>query len=405
MKRIMVIAGGTWQVPLIKKIKNLGYEVVNSNLYTNSVGFESADFYGVMDVRDKVKNLKLAQKYNVDAVLTDQSDIAIPTVAYVAEKIGCPGIGEGMAELFTNKFKMREFCKKNNFKYPEYRLCKTVDEAIDFMNTLKGKIIIKPLDSQSSRGIFTIETDEDMKQKFPIAQSFSNSCDCVLAERYIAGTEFTIDGIVINGKHHSLAISQKSHFSFNKNIASKLFFSYYNENFDYEILRQLDNKIIEKTGIGFALTHSEYKYENGEYYLIEMAARGGGTKISSDIVPYMSGIDNYKLLIEAALGELSTKDSLDFSLKENLRNRCALLEFLDVESKGKKITSIEGVDEIKAIPELLEFQLEFKVGDIVEQAQDDRTRAGFFIICAESAEKIYEIEDRIKNTLVITFEE
>ena len=37
MKRVMVIAGGTWQVPLIKKVKSLGYEVVNSNLYEDSI--------------------------------------------------------------------------------------------------------------------------------------------------------------------------------------------------------------------------------------------------------------------------------------------------------------------------------------------------------------------------------
>ena len=52
MKRVMVIAGGTWQVPLIKKVKSLGYEVVNSNLYEDSIGFEYADFTGVLDVRD-----------------------------------------------------------------------------------------------------------------------------------------------------------------------------------------------------------------------------------------------------------------------------------------------------------------------------------------------------------------
>lgn len=46
MKRVMVIAGGTWQVPLIKKVKSLGYEVVNSNLYEDSIGFEYADFTG-----------------------------------------------------------------------------------------------------------------------------------------------------------------------------------------------------------------------------------------------------------------------------------------------------------------------------------------------------------------------
>ena len=111
MKRVMVIAGGTWQVPLIKKVKSLGYEVVNSNLYEDSIGFKYADFTGVMDVRDKEKNLALAKEYKIDAVLTDQSDIAVPTVAYVAEQMGCPGIGHEMAELFTNKFKMREYCR------------------------------------------------------------------------------------------------------------------------------------------------------------------------------------------------------------------------------------------------------------------------------------------------------
>ena len=49
MKRVMVIAGGTWQVPLIKKVKSLGYEVVNSNLYEDSIGFKYADFTGVME--------------------------------------------------------------------------------------------------------------------------------------------------------------------------------------------------------------------------------------------------------------------------------------------------------------------------------------------------------------------
>ena len=50
------------------------------------------------------------------------------------------------------------------------------------------------------------------------------------------------------------------------------------------------------------ITHSEYKFEDGDYYLIEMAARGGGSRIASDIVPFMSGVDNYQLLINAALG-------------------------------------------------------------------------------------------------------
>ena len=400
-KTVMVIAGGTWQVPLIKKVKAMGYKVLNSNLYEDSPGFAFSDYTAVADVKDKEKNLEIAEKYKVNAVLTDQSDIAVPTVAYVAEKLGCYTFGEEMAALFTNKFKMRKFCQEKGFPIPEYRLCYTIEDAKEFLRELKKTIVIKPLDSQSSRGVFTIHTEEELEQYFSISESYSNQGKGVLAERYIVGTEFTIDGIMNQGVHHSLAISQKSHFAYNPNIASKLFFSYDNENFDYDQLRRQNNELVERTGLKFGLTHGEYKYENGKFYLIEIAARGGGTKIASDIVPFLSGIDTYELLIKNALGESA---EVDYSVIEKNKKRCAVLEFLDVESNGKKIKNISGLEQIREIKEVREIQLEFKVGDIVEKAQDDRSRAGFFIVCGETREKTQDVCNQIKKILDIEFE-
>ena len=400
-KTVMVIAGGTWQVPLIKKVKAMGYKVLNSNLYEDSPGFAFSDYTAVADVKDKEKNLEIAEKYKVNAVLTDQSDIAVPTVAYVAEKLGCYTFGEEMAALFTNKFKMRKFCQEKGFPIPEYRLCYTIEDAKEFLRELKKTIVIKPLDSQSSRGVFTIHTEEELEQYFSISESYSNQGKGVLAERYIVGTEFTIDGIMNKGVHHSLAISQKSHFAYNPNIASKLFFSYDNEYFDYDRLRRQNNELVERTGLKFGLTHGEYKYENGKFYLIEIAARGGGTKIASDIVPFLSGIDTYELLVKNALGESA---EVDYSVIEKNKKRCAVLEFLDVESNGKKIKNISGLEQIREIKEVREIQLEFKIGDIVEKAQDDRSRAGFFIVCGETREKTQDVCDQIKKILDIEFE-
>lgn len=400
-KTVMVIAGGAWQIPLIKKVKAMGYKVLNSNLYEDSPGFAFSDYTAVADVKDKEKNLEIAEKYKVNAVLTDQSDIAVPTVAYVAEKLGCYTFGEEMAALFTNKFKMRKFCQEKGFPIPEYRLCYTIEDAKEFLRELKKTIVIKPLDSQSSRGVFTIHTEEELEQYFSISESYSNQGKGVLAERYIVGTEFTIDGIMNQGVHHSLAISQKSHFAYNPNIASKLFFSYDNENFDYDQLRRQNNELVERTGLKFGLTHGEYKYENGKFYLIEIAARGGGTKIASDIVPFLSGIDTYELLVKNALGESA---EVDYSVIEKNKKRCAVLEFLDVESNGKKIKNISGLEQIREIKEVREIQLEFKVGDIVEKAQDDRSRAGFFIVCGETREKTQDVCNQIKKILDIEFE-
>lgn len=403
MKTIMVVAGGTWQVPLIKRIKEMGYRVANTNLYSDSVGFQYADQNGVMDVLDKESNLKFAKENHVDAVLTEQSDIAVPTVAYVAEKIGCCSIGRDMAELFTNKYKMREFCQKNNFAFPEYRLCENVEQAVEFFRNLEKDVIIKPLDSQSSRGVFTIQTEEEMRKRYPVAESYTNKGNYVLVERYIRGTEFTVDGLVLNGKHHTLAISEKSHFEYNPNIASKLFFTYQNEKFDYDCLRGINNAIIDKAGLKNALTHAEYKFEEGKFYLIEMAARGGGTRISSDIVPYVSGVDNYRYLIEASVGVQNQVEETELDVKEECKKRCAVLSFLDIESNGKQIEKIEGIEKIRAIPEVVAFEVEFSEGDIIERAQDDRSRVGFYIICAESRKRLEEVTEIINKTFKITF--
>jgi carbamoyl-phosphate synthase large subunit len=56
----MVIAGGEWQVPLIRTAKAMGLFVINSNLYSDSPGFRYADVGLVADVLDLEKNLDFA---------------------------------------------------------------------------------------------------------------------------------------------------------------------------------------------------------------------------------------------------------------------------------------------------------------------------------------------------------
>ena len=113
MSKIMVIAGGDWQIELIKKAKQMGHYVICSNLYEDSPAFPYADACEVANVLDKEKNLQIAQKYQPDAVISDQSDIAVPTVAYVNEKMGLRGIGTDKADIFTDK---KLLCRSTNLR-------------------------------------------------------------------------------------------------------------------------------------------------------------------------------------------------------------------------------------------------------------------------------------------------
>lgn len=400
MERVLVIAGGEWQTPLVRKIRELGCETVNSNLYKDSPAFAYADFCEVADVLDMEKNLEIARKYRVQAVVTDESDIAIPTVAYVAEQLGLPTIGREKAALFTNKYLMRCFCKEMGIPAPEFRLCKRPEEAADFMQELGKRMIIKPLDSQSSRGVFIPETPEKIYEYFQESASYSRDHESVIAERYMEGTEFTVDGIVAGGRHYSLAISEKKHYSYNCSIASELFFSYGNDRFDYDRLRERNDRLVELSGLPFGLTHAEYKYENGEFYLVEIAARGGGTRISSHIVPLLTGIDNYRILVEDVLGHSERELP---PLPPKPYGRCAVLKFLDVED-GRKVAEIRGTEEIRRNPHVVELHLEFHPGDCLHQARDDRSRVGFYIAWGESREELLEIMNWVESTLRIIYE-
>ena len=164
-KRNMIVAGGDWQVPITKKAKEMGLYVISSNLYEDSPAFAYADAVKIANVLDREANLACAERYKPDAVVTDQSDIAVPTVAYICQRLGLPGIGEDKASLFTNKYKMREFCKKYGFASPDFRLCTELGQAKTFLAE-HHRIIIKPIDSQSSRGVFLIETQEDLTRYF-----------------------------------------------------------------------------------------------------------------------------------------------------------------------------------------------------------------------------------------------
>ena len=395
MAKIMVIAGGDWQIELIKKAKAMGHYVICSNLYEVSPAFPYADACEVCNVLDKEGNLRIAQKYQPDAVISDQSDIAVPTVAYVSEKMGLRGIGTEKARLFTDKGIMREFASKNGINIPKYKVCKNAEDALDMLEEF-GRIIIKPLDSQSSRGVFTITSVEELKEHVEETISYSNREKVFLAEEYIDGDEFTIDGLVVNGNHYPLCISVKEMYNQNMNISKTQTYTYSSPNHDYDLLRKTNRDLIMKAGLPFGLTHSEYRSHNGKYYLIEAGARGGGSNLSGKIVPFMSGIDNYEYYIKSVLGEPVDEEPLkNLHLPEK---KAVIMRFFDF-GEGT-VKSVEGKDFLLSSKNLIDYQLNVKPGDELKNPRYGRLRPGHFIIGNEDYESLKleakEIIDKVR---------
>lgn len=399
-KKILVFPGTQWQVPLIDKIQEMGHQALVVNPDPNAPGMKKADLCLISDIFDKQRVVEFGRAQKIDAVMSDECDIAMNMLAELGKTFNVHAMDEETAALFTDKFLMREFSKKHGLKYPEYKFCKTVDDAIVLQKEISKPIIIKPLDSNASHGVFKCCNEEEIRKHFDESMSFSRVEKSVLAERFIVGTEFTIDGVKTPHGHYTMAISEKKHFAHNESIANELLFSHYNPNFDYDKLRATNDAFVLKSNLQFGFTHAEYKFEDGEFYLIEIAARGGGNMISSCITQYMTGYDTYRYLVECAIGNVHDED---FSLRPEYKDRAAVLKFFETPGGGGKVREIKGLDYLDNEPDIKHYRLNFKIGDAIENALNDSVRIGFYIVCSENMQKLREVINNVQKNFQIIY--
>lgn len=401
-KTVVVLPGSFWQIPIVKKCRSMGYRTLAVNPYVDSPAFAYADGHLQSDIFDMERVIAYCKTEKADAVISDECDIAMPLIAKIGKRLSLSTLDQESAYLFTNKHAMREFCVRCGFPSPEYRSCETVEEAEDFFADMRGRIILKPLDSNSSRGVFTIDSKSDIQKYFKQSLSYSKVQKAILAERYIEGTEFTVDGIKTPDRHFTLAISEKKHFKHNPNVACELYFTGNSAKYDYGVLSGLNDMLMDRSPLQFGLTHAEYKYSDGQFYLIEMAARGGGNLISSHIVPFLSGIDNYQYLLNCYLGDIT---SPDFTVRKQYKKRSAVLCFFDTPKGGGIVERIEGTDFLKSDPRIAAYKFHFKTGDLLVDAATDADRIGFYIACCDSEEELNEVMNVIQNSVRIICKE
>src|SRR5690348_1388983 len=81
-RRVMVVTAGRHQASLILKAKALDCEVLATDRDAGAASFTHADRHAVVDSADGESLLSVARDFSPDAILSEQTDIAIPAVAY-----------------------------------------------------------------------------------------------------------------------------------------------------------------------------------------------------------------------------------------------------------------------------------------------------------------------------------
>ena len=374
MENILIIGAGDFQLPLVQRASRSYNVLLAAPVISDAFKPYIADSL-LTDVRDKERILEYAREHSVCGVITDQTDIAVRSVAYVAENLGLPGIGYETGHLFTDKSLMRKRMTELGIKLLPNRTVSSLEEALAYYDEIGGNVIIKPLDTQGSRGVQICRSANDLKSKYEEASRWSSN-HSVLIERYATGREFLVEGLAVDYEFRNLCIGDTLYFDLPDAFAAKsrIFPTVVDDELRQRVL-DLNTKIITGFGLRQGITHSEFIMNGDDIYLIETAARGGGVFISSDLIHLSCGLDTEGFLLDIASGKQK-------GLPEILPQQC-VCGYLAFYVPVGKVLRVSGVSEVQALPFVHRNQLDkLKAGVSNTEGHTDKTSRIALIISA-----------------------
>ena len=297
MRKLAIIGASYLQLPLLQKAKEMGIETHCFAWEKGAVCREIADFFYPISIIEKELILEACQGIHIDGIASIASEVAVPTVSFVAEKMGLIANTYTTALTATNKFLMRQQFSKFGLPSPRY-INVTEDYSI---SDFHFPVIVKPVDRSGSRGVMKVKKKEDLNMAIERAKKISFTHQ-VIIEEYIEGTEISVETISWKGKHFILAITDKI-------TSGEPYFVELEHHQPTQLDKTLQLKIREKTkqaltalGIIYGASHAEFKITNdGEVFVIEIGARMGGDFIGSDLVQLCTGYDFLKGVIDVSL--------------------------------------------------------------------------------------------------------
>lgn len=321
--KLAILGASYLQLPLVKKAKDLGVETHCFAWKDGAVCKEICDYFYPVSVLDKDYILAKCTKIKIDGITTIATDIAVPTISYVAQHLGLISNSEKSAEISTNKGAMRSQFELHGLSSPKYLVVEKYKAGMG--KDLKFPVIVKPVDRSGSRGVNKVENDAELEKSIEIALEESIN-KRVIVEEFIEGDEVSVETISWEGKHHLLAITDKV----TTGSPNFVELAHHQPSLLPQDLKKriesLTKKALDSLGVRYGAGHTEIKINgNGHLSLIEVGARMGGDFIGSHLVELSTGYDFLKGVIDIALNR--------FSLPYQKLERSAGVYFLSKETE------------------------------------------------------------------------
>jgi len=379
---VLFVGAGRHQRGAIAQARARGLRVVAVDRNPQAPGLLAADVPEIVDFTDVESVTEAARRHQVDGVLTVAADRAVPVVAAVAEALGLPGIGTDTAHRMTHKLAMRLALAAADLPQPAFAAVRSAEDLPAALDTVGLPAVLKPVDSGGQRGVFRIDTPEDLERNLADAMAESPTGEAIL-EEFVDGVE--MNGIVVarGGEPALVTLSDRLR---PPGIGFGVgWIHVYPPSIDGDELAGAERIAVEsvralglRDGIAFPQLIAT---PDGRVALVEVAARIAGGQMA-DLVRHAVGVDLVEVALRQALGE-EVPDELAlprFSQPLAIRFFTAAPGTLPT----GRVTAIGALEPVLEAEGVVQAETYLELGETIRPVRRDGDRRGYVIAVADT---------------------
>ena len=360
-KRLLILGGMRISCEIVRKARTLGIYtlVADYNKIEDSPGKQIADEAVDLSVIDVDAVVDYIKNNAIDGVFVGFNDMLLPYYAEICQRTGLPCYGtKEQFETLIAKDQYKALCRQFGVPtIPEYDIN---DEHI------KYPVLVKPVDSSGSRGITICHNRQELDEAVEVGRKASKTGK-VLIERYMDGREVTVFWTFQNGNFYLSALANR-HVKHNQGTdviplpVGYTFPSVYLPKYRAEVEENC-KRMFKHLGLKDGMMFMQCKVEDGTCYVYDLGYRLTGS-LEYKILERVCGYNPLEMMICHALtGKMGEESIANRAVPEfktpafNVSCLCA----------PGTITKIEGVDEVKAMPEVEDVVIAHTPGETITE--------------------------------------
>ena len=391
MKKIMIMGAGIYQVPLIKKAKEMGIETIVVSIPGNYPGFALADKIYYENTVDYETVLKIAREEKIDGIVTAGTDVAVITIGKVCDELGLKGLSFEAAKVASNKLLMKEKYEAGKVRTARFRQVKFTDDLYQAVSGLNFPLIFKSVDSSGSRGIRRVDSETEFAETREYVKANTRS-DYFIVEEFVEGEEFGAQAFIYDGKLQFILPHGDYVFHGDTGVPIGHFAPYELSNEIIEDAKEQLTLAAKAMGLNNCAINADFILKDGKTYVLELGGRSGATCLA-ELVSIYYGWDYYEKLILAAIGE-----PVDFPQEKAIPNASMLLRS-DKDGIIRKQVNDNPKDE-----RIIDVQFDYKPGDEVKKFHVGPHRIGHVITKGQTLDEAVEVLNQALEKIQIIVE-